>query len=280
MSNQAGLAIALLSLNCCLLLNCSACAQEAGKSSGGAITKSKRDETKEELSIADLKRRYDAAGSQFEKRAVCLEAIDQGIIRVSGAVSSVDAIFGRRFASMLPTREQAKTGGVVNFVPFVPADRPGRAGTAKGWDFMIDYDSDGHILDYFLGNTHKMMSEGEGKTPSTVMELRKLYQTAQSDDDRRAVCLHAIDEGVIQAGGPATVRTIDAIFGTHLAARLPKSKNVRPWGTVDLVPPSTSRRLKGSSRADRENRWFLAVQYDYRGYLLEYYMSNVHVITE
>src|SRR5262249_57624859 len=53
--------------------------------------------------------------------------------------------------------------------------------------------------------------EGEQKT--AVPELRRLYDAAKSEYERRAVCLRAIDERTIYRGGE--VSTVDAILGTH-----------------------------------------------------------------
>ena len=55
----------------------------------------------------------------------------------------------------------------------------------------------------------------DAKEPISVVELKRLYDTAESERERRDVALQAIDEGVIQTFGPVNISTVDSIFGTR-----------------------------------------------------------------
>src|SRR6266566_1613089 len=63
-------------------------------------------------------------------------------------------------------------------------------------------------------------SQKQEKTlDQSIAELKRLYETAPSQHERRTVSLRAIDEGAIKQGRPVAV--VDAIFGTHFASELP-----------------------------------------------------------
>src|ERR1700747_2837990 len=58
---------------------------------------------------------YRAARTEIERRAVCLEAIDAGVIAVGRSVAVVDAIFGTSYAKKRrPPRHELETG-IVEF---------------------------------------------------------------------------------------------------------------------------------------------------------------------
>ena len=117
----------------------------------------KRQEKKPEMTIAELKTLYKAAKSEFERRTICLQAIDQGAFFRPGPVSSIDEIFGTHFAAKLPTRQEGRRTGTVEFAlaPPVLPSADGRHETApgsKGWFMAIEYDYTGEIQNYYLTN--------------------------------------------------------------------------------------------------------------------------------
>ena len=107
-----------------------------------------------ENAIEELKRLYWAAKTEYERRAVCLQAIDQGTIYRGGPVSSLDAIFGTHFASSLPGAGESKYAKV-EFVPFVPSRDESFAAGKFGWYLSIEYSTTGKIVNYYLSNLHK-----------------------------------------------------------------------------------------------------------------------------
>src|SRR5438067_9910043 len=102
MNKQSTLPIVLLS---CLLFLCCADAQKQGGQKTAAL-KSNMLEENQKVSIAELKRLYEDAKSQYERRVVCLRAIDEGVIYRDAPVSIIDEVFGTRFATDLPSREE------------------------------------------------------------------------------------------------------------------------------------------------------------------------------
>src|SRR5437764_1104720 len=118
MNKQSTLPIVLLS--CLLFLCCRTASQKRGEQQA-STPESNKSEEKQKASIAELKRLYEATKSQYERRAVCLRAIDEGAIYRDASVSTIDEIFGTHFATDLPSREEATRIVVVNFVPAVPA---------------------------------------------------------------------------------------------------------------------------------------------------------------
>jgi len=98
---------------------------------------------------------YRAAQTEFERRAVCLEAIDEGVIAVGRSVAVVDAIFGTSYAKKRrPPRRELETG-TVEFHPLPPPPRNDVQAAYVGWYFGFDFDSAGQLADYSLSNVHK-----------------------------------------------------------------------------------------------------------------------------
>src|SRR5579864_5793305 len=65
-----------------------------------------------EEEIDRLAKAYRAARTEFERRAVCLEAIDAGVIGRGRRVAVVDAIFGTNYAKDLPSGSELEAGVV------------------------------------------------------------------------------------------------------------------------------------------------------------------------
>lgn len=108
-----------------------------------------------------------------------------------------------------------------------------------------------------------------------IAELQRLYRLAQSEQDRRAVCLRAIDEGEIYRDGP--VANVDQIFGTHFASDLPAEGQINKgkpvlFATQISLPP----RSDGRAEAVGYFGSYFAVEYDHAGKIRYYYLSNLH----
>jgi hypothetical protein len=104
--------------------------------------------------IDRLAKAYRAARTEFERRAVCLDAIDSGVIAQDRSVAVVDAIFGTTYASKLPRGSELEKG-VVHFHPQPPSPRNDVQVPYVGWYFAFKFDSAGRLQDYHLSNLHK-----------------------------------------------------------------------------------------------------------------------------
>ena len=109
----------------------------------------------QKLTVAELKQRYLVAGTEQDRRDVCLIAIDQGLIKRTGLISVVDELFGTRFADRLPSRKEEFRTGTVDFLPSKPSSDNSVAAGHKGWFLAITYDFNGEIQNYYLTNLHK-----------------------------------------------------------------------------------------------------------------------------
>lgn len=194
-------------------------------------------------------------------------------------MSHLDEIFGTHFAGDLPNEKEAIRHAAILFAdqPSLPPRPDARAeGVSYLGSYMdIDYDSNGSIQNYYLSNLHKEGSRRtDGKEPMSVAELKRLYDMAKSERERRDVALKAIDEGVIQTFGPVNVSTVDAIFGTQLASQLPTKKEVKRTGTIDFAS-TTPTVVSKEGEGGESNSWFMSVEYYQDGSIANYYLSNV-----
>lgn len=106
--------------------------------------------------IERLAKAYRAAPTEFERRAVCLDAIDAGVIGRGSRVAVVDTIFGTHYARELPSGSELEAG-VVDFHP-VPSPTSEKVAVAHGhigWYLAFKFDSNGTLQDYYLSNLHK-----------------------------------------------------------------------------------------------------------------------------
>jgi hypothetical protein len=97
---------------------------------------------------------YRAARTEFERRAVCLDAIDAGVVARGRSVGVVDAVFGTTWIRKLPPAGGGLETGVVHFHPSPPS--PGDAVQAAyiGWYLAFEFDSAGTLQNYYLSNVH------------------------------------------------------------------------------------------------------------------------------
>lgn len=115
---------------------------------GTGLTKAQPDKEIDRLAKA-----YRAAKTEFERRAVCLDAIDTGVIADRRSVAVVDAIFGTTYTKKLPRRRELEWG-FVDFHP-LPPPPPGIQAGGIGWYLAFKYNSAGQLEDYFLTNRQK-----------------------------------------------------------------------------------------------------------------------------
>lgn len=243
------------------------------------VSKLQKQEKPLDPSIAELKRLYETAPSEHERRTVSLRAIDEGAIKEGQPVAVVDAIFGTHFASELPVGQGASETAYIRFGKKI-APPPGYTGQIVaigylGWAMEIKYDEKGLIQSYHLNNLwkgHPNVDDEAAKGRTPIAELRKQYETAQSEVERRAVCIQAIDEDAVSTYMPVTA--VDALFGTHLASQLPTKKGAIRTGIVELAP-ATQTTAPDKYKARTSHGWFLAVEYEHDGNIANYYLTNV-----
>lgn len=109
---------------------------------------------KAENEIERLARAYRAARTEGERRAVCLDAIDEGVVARDRPVADVDAIFGTSYAGRLPRGGGLETG-VVNFHPSPPPPNNSYQAAHIGWYLAFEFDSAGRVQNYYLSNAHQ-----------------------------------------------------------------------------------------------------------------------------
>jgi hypothetical protein len=98
---------------------------------------------------------YRVARTEFERRAVCLDAIDAGVVTRGRSVAVVDAVFGTTYARKLPPAGGGLETGIVEFHPLPPPRSDAVASAHIGWYFAFEFDSAGEVQKYYLTNVQK-----------------------------------------------------------------------------------------------------------------------------
>jgi hypothetical protein len=117
---------------------------------GKRVTGSQPDKQVDRLANA-----YRAARTEFERRAVCLDAIDAGVVARDRSVAVVDAVFGTSWSKKLPLAGGELEWGVVEFHPVPPPRSDAMSAVRIGWYLAIEFDSAGKVQNYYLTNVHK-----------------------------------------------------------------------------------------------------------------------------
>jgi len=260
----------------CLVITVASCSGGHVSSSGSAST---ANNAPKQWSAMDFREAYNAAKTESARRDVFLRALDEGVIAVGKSVAVIDTIASTQFNNERPDASERSKLDSVLFAdqimrlktPRPPDDhRPRAAWSYVGSYFAFEYDSNGSILKYYFSNLHKGGSRRTDASPRVSNEeLKRLYQTAQSREERRNVCLRAIDEGIIQTFGPVNVSTIDAAFGTEFSK--PSQKRSRKendhWVYINCDQ-------NVSSGAD-DAGWYLAIELVDQDEIFNYYLTNV-----
>jgi hypothetical protein len=111
--------------------------------------------TQPDKEIERLAKAYRAARTEFERRAVCLDAIDAGVVARGHSVAVIDTVFGTTWARKVPPAGAELEWGVVKFHPLPPPPSDKFAAASIGWYLAFQFDSTGTIQNYYLSNVHK-----------------------------------------------------------------------------------------------------------------------------
>jgi hypothetical protein len=261
----------------CLVITVASCGRWNASSSDGGSSSSVANNAPRQWSPMDFREAYIAAKTESARRDVFLRAIDEGVIAIGKSVAVIDTIASTQFNNERPLSERPKLDSVL-FAdqimrpksPWQPGDhRPRPAWSYVGSYFAFDYDSNGSILKYYFSNLHKGGSRRTDANPGVSNEeLKRLYQTAQSREERRNVCLRAIDEGIIQTFGPVNVSTIDAAFGTEFSKESQKRSRKERYYWVYINCD------KNVSSGENDAGWYLAIELADQE-IFNYYLTNV-----
>ncbi len=105
--------------------------------------------------VEELAAKYKRASSERKRMAVCIEAIDRGLIHVGGSVTVFDGIFGTKLSKQLPERGEPWEKGGVNFAEQLKTEREDEQTPFIGWYCQVEFDDQGTIRSYFLSNMQK-----------------------------------------------------------------------------------------------------------------------------
>ena len=248
----------------------------------GPVSETSLRNGKDDKAIRELQRLYAEAKTESARRSLALRAMDEGLIRRGGPVFNVDQILGTHYESDL------RPGNAIVFDRILLADQPGEWPSpdpdrvyARGYFgtyLDLEYDTKGVVQYYRFSNLqkgHTQRADGQfgdiAESPPPVEELKQALVAATSQRDRREICFRAIEGGVITTS--ASVDTVDAIFGTHLAADLPNRRTRHAF--VNLSGPYPAAGGAIEKMTTRDGAWFMDVEYLPDGRLSSYYVTNV-----
>lgn len=103
--------------------------------------------------ISRLSSRFRVAKNQYERRLVCIEAIDQGLIASGKDVQIVKEIFGTPsgFEKLRPG-ETSVVPVFFNVEQIMRESKPNATAALSGWYFFCKYDSEMQIVKYYVTN--------------------------------------------------------------------------------------------------------------------------------
>jgi hypothetical protein len=103
-----------------------------------------------------------------------------------------------------------------------------------------------------------------------IKRFKSDYQAAKTDNERRAICLEAVDQKVVARGSP--LANVKEIFGQDFSENIGKDADGFSYGIVNFSKP-----IKGALEAsDFFVGWYMTVYYDKSGYIYKYYLTNLH----
>jgi hypothetical protein len=103
------------------------------------------------------------------------------------------------------------------------------------------------------------------------LEYSQLYKAAQSEVQRRATCLEILDRKLVIRGNNISI--IDNIFGESFSANLPDKNELTTIGKVFFSPQPQN---DDPTVSTPNIGWYLAVEYDWKGQLNDFYLSNTY----
>lgn len=98
---------------------------------------------------------YQAASTEVQRRAVCIDAIDKGLIHQGMSIEVIDQIFGTNLQSKKPKRLGEYEWGVIPFRELQATPPPGVSAGRTGWFLAVSFDKGGQVEQYYLTNVHK-----------------------------------------------------------------------------------------------------------------------------
>jgi hypothetical protein len=105
--------------------------------------------------VEELAGKYKRASSEKERMNVCIEVIDQGVLRPGCSVKVFDAIFGTKLGEHIPEPGDPLEIGGVYFAEQPKIESYEIQTPAVGWYCQVEFGSHGVIHTYHLSNIHK-----------------------------------------------------------------------------------------------------------------------------
>jgi hypothetical protein len=108
-----------------------------------------------------------------------------------------------------------------------------------------------------------------------AIDIKQLYESATSWQEKREICIKAIDSGVLYRAGPVSV--LDTIFGTSLSSPVAGKVHKVRWSKIYFEPKSNGSEQSHKKKHDSNQAspiWALLVEHD-RDVILRYRITTV-----
>lgn len=130
--------------------------------------------TGEADTVAKFAARYKKTRGEFQKRDLCIELIDRGVLYLESPVEDLKRVFLQDFHDYGIIDEASNHLAIVYFVR-VPDTTNGESVALTGWFLSVRYRPDGSITHYCLSN--------ESKTTGMEWMYKKQKLRGQQDED-------------------------------------------------------------------------------------------------
>jgi hypothetical protein len=107
--------------------------------------------------------------------------------------------------------------------------------------------------------------------PSDLKDLAKRFKEASSERQKLNLCIEAMDKHLLENETP--VKTFDGLFGTDFTKSIPSKKSETAQAALMLADQPEP---AGDAVANDYVGWYLAIEFDARGLIRKYYLTNLH----
>jgi hypothetical protein len=106
-------------------------------------------------SLNSLAIKYKQCKVEAEKRALCVEALDEGVIGTGTPIADIKRVFQKDFEECGLDANGKDNAAIVHFVPPLRSTNSLVSDLWRGWYLALTYNKDGIVMTYYITNMGK-----------------------------------------------------------------------------------------------------------------------------